>query len=57
MPYRALHALRHASGTRMYEETNDLRRTQTHLRHKNLATTTVYAKVADKAVADVTREW
>ena len=57
VPYRALHALRHASGTRMYEETNDLRRTQTHLRHKNLATTTVYAKVADRAVADVTREW
>ena len=57
VPYRALHALRHSSGTRMYEETNDLRRTQTHLRHKNVATTTVYAKVADKAVADVTREW
>ena len=57
VPYRALHALRHASGTRMYEETNDLRRTQAHLRHKNLATTTVYAKVADRAVADVTREW
>lgn len=55
--YRALHPLRHQSGTRMYEETGDLRRTQTHLRHKNIATTTVYAKVSEKAVADVTEGW
>lgn len=55
--YRALHPLRHGSGTRMYEETGDLRRTQTHLRHKNIATTTVYAKVSEKAVADVTEGW
>ncbi len=55
--YRALHPLRHRSGTRMYEETGDLRRTQTHLRHKNIATTTIYAKVSEKAVADVTKEW
>jgi integrase/recombinase XerC len=55
--YRALHPLRHQSGTRMYEETGDLRRTQTHLRHKNIATTTIYAKVSEKAVADVTEEW
>ena len=55
--YRALHPLRHRSGTRMYEETGDLRRTQTHLRHKNIATTTIYAKVSEKAVADVTEEW
>lgn len=55
--YRALHPLRHQSGTRMYEETGDLRRTQTHLRHKNIATTTVYAKVSEKAVADVTEDW
>ncbi len=55
--YRALHPLRHQSGTRMYEETGDLRRTQTHLRHKNIATTTIYAKVSEKALEDVTREW
>jgi len=55
--YRALHPLRHGAGTRMYEETGDLRRTQTHLRHKNIATTTVYAKVSEKAVADVTKKW
>lgn len=55
--YRALHPLRHQSGTRMYEETGDLRRTQTHLRHKNIATTTIYAKVSEKSVADVTKDW
>ena len=55
--YRALHPLRHQSGTRMYEETGDLRRTQTHLRHKNIATTTIYAKVSEKALEDVTRNW
>lgn len=55
--YRALHPLRHQSGTRMYEETGDLRRTQTHLRHKNIATTTIYAKVSEKALEDITREW
>ena len=55
--YRALHPLRHQSGTRMYEETGDLRRTQTHLRHKNIATTTIYAKVSEKALEDVTRDW
>lgn len=55
--YRALHPLRHRSGTRMYQETGDLRRTQTHLRHKNIATTTIYAKVSEKDVADVTKEW
>ena len=55
--YRALHPLRHQSGTRMYEETGDLRRTQAHLRHKNIATTTIYAKVSEKALEDVTRDW
>lgn len=55
--YRGLHALRHQAGTRMYQETGDLRRTQTHLRHKNIATTTIYAKVSERSVSDVTDEW
>jgi integrase len=40
------HTLRHASGTYLYEQTQDLYAVQKHLRHKDIATTQIYAKMS-----------
>lgn len=40
------HVLRHASGTYLYEQTNDLYAVQKHLRHKEVTTSAIYARMS-----------
>src|SRR5690606_33793378 len=40
-----VHGLRHAAGTRYYQQTNDLGRVAAHLRHADIQTTRIYAKI------------
>lgn len=54
---KAVHGLRHGAGTRYYAQTKDLGRVATHLRHENIQTTRVYAKLADNAIQDDLKDW
>jgi len=44
---RGFHALRHSAGTRLYEATRDIKLVARHLRHAQLETASIYAKLAD----------
>ncbi len=55
--YLGVHALRHASGTRLYRATKDLKAVARHLGHKNVETAAIYAKFADEEVRNVVSEW
>ena len=59
IPYaeRAVHGLRHGAGTRYYAQTKDLGRVASHLRHANIQTTRIYAKLADDAIKDDLKDW
>lgn len=59
IPYaeRAVHGLRHGAGTRYYAQTKDLGRVATHLRHANIQTTRIYAKLADDAIKADLKDW
>jgi integrase/recombinase XerC len=52
-----VHGLRHGAGTRYYAQTKDLGRVAAHLRHENIQTTRIYAKLADEAVKEDVRDW
>lgn len=54
---KAVHGLRHGAGTRYYAQTKDLGRVASHLRHENIQTTRVYAKLADEAIKDDLKDW
>jgi integrase/recombinase XerC len=54
---KAVHGLRHGAGTRYYAQTKDLGRVASHLRHENIQTTRIYAKLADEAVKEDLRGW
>jgi integrase/recombinase XerC len=54
---KAVHGLRHGAGTRYYAQTKDLGRVASHLRHENIQTTRVYAKLAEEAAKDDLRGW
>jgi integrase/recombinase XerC len=54
---KAVHGLRHGAGTRYYAQTKDLGRVAAHLRHENIQTTRIYAKLADEAVKDDLKDW
>jgi integrase/recombinase XerC len=54
---KGLHGLRHSAGTRMYRQTRDLNQVQKHLRHKNITTTTIYAKLEDEATRRTVEDW
>jgi integrase/recombinase XerC len=43
--YRGTHTLRHTAGTRYYRATKDLHQTREFMRHANIATTVIYAKM------------
>jgi integrase/recombinase XerC len=57
VPYQATHALRHASGTRLYAQTKDLETVARHLGHANLETSRIYAKWSDEALKRAVEEW
>lgn len=54
---RALHSLRHYSGTRIYRETHDLKRVADHLRHADVSTSAIYAQHAEDELRATTADW
>lgn len=54
---RALHSLRHYSGTRIYRETHDLKRVADHLRHADVSTSAIYARHAEDELRATTADW
>jgi integrase/recombinase XerC len=54
---KQVHGLRHGAGTRYYAQTKDLGRVAAHLRHENIQTTRIYAKLADEAVKEDLKDW
>ena len=54
--YRGTHTLRHTAGTRYYRATQDLHRTREFMRHANIATTAIYAKMDRAMVLEGVRQ-
>ncbi len=52
-----VHGLRHGAGTRYYRQTGDLGRVAAHLRHADIQTTRIYAKVDATAIGDDIEDW
>lgn len=57
VPYRGIHALRHACGTRLVAETGDLEAAARLLGHSSIETTRVYAKWSDTTVRTTVGAW
>jgi integrase/recombinase XerC len=54
--FRGTHTLRHTAGTRYYRATQDLHRTREFMRHANIATTAIYAKMDRAMVLEGVRQ-
>lgn len=52
-----VHGLRHGAGTRYYRQTGDLGRVAAHLRHADIQTTRIYAKIDANAIGDDIDDW
>lgn len=52
-----VHGLRHGAGTRYYRQTGDLGRVAAHLRHADIQTTRIYAKIDAKAIGEDIEDW
>ncbi|WP_407543516.1 tyrosine-type recombinase/integrase (plasmid) [Deinococcus radiomollis] len=57
VPYRAVHALRHYSGTKLYRVSHDLEAVARHLGHSTLETTRIYAKWSDESLKNSVGQW
>jgi integrase/recombinase XerC len=55
--FKGVHALRHASGTRLREDTGDLALVADHLRHSSLDTARGYAKADNRQLKKALGEW
>ena len=55
--FKGVHALRHASGTRLKEETGDLALVADHLRHNSMDTARGYAKADHRQLRRALGEW
>lgn len=55
--FRGVHALRHASGTRLLDATGDITLTADHLRHSSLDTARGYAKRSNQQLKKAVGEW
>ena len=55
--YRAVHALRHYSGTKLYRVSSDLEAVARHLGHSTLETTRIYAKWSDESLKSSVGTW
>lgn len=55
--FKGVHALRHASGTRLKEETGDLALVADHLRHNSMDTARGYAKADNRQLRRALGEW
>lgn len=52
-----VHGLRHGAGTKYYRQTHDLGRVAAHLRHADIQTTRIYAKVDRASILDDIEDW
>jgi integrase/recombinase XerC len=52
-----VHGLRHGAGTRYYRQTHDLGRVAAHLRHADIQTTRIYAKIDQATIQDDIEDW
>lgn len=52
-----VHGLRHGAGTRYYKQTRDLGRVAAHLRHADIQTTRIYAKIDAETIGDDIEDW
>ena len=52
-----VHGLRHGAGTRYYRQTGDLGRVAAHLRHADIQTTRIYAKIGADSIGKDIEEW
>ncbi len=52
-----VHGLRHGAGTKYYRQTHDLGRVAAHLRHADIQTTRIYAKVERASIGDDIEDW
>jgi len=52
-----VHGLRHGAGTRYYRQTGDLGRVAAHLRHADIQTTRIYAKIGAAEIGDDIEDW
>jgi len=57
VPYRGVHALRHACGTRLMREKKDLEVVARMLGHSSLETARIYAKWDDTRAAEAVATW
>ncbi len=55
--FKGVHALRHAAGTRLRDETGDLALVADHLRHSSLDTARGYAKASNVQLKKALGEW
>ncbi len=55
--FKGVHALRHACGTRLHQETGDLAYVADHLRHNGLDTARTYAKTDNQQLKKTVSEW
>ena len=55
--FKGVHALRHASETRLKEETGDLALVAYHLRHSSMDTARGYAKADNRQLRRALGEW
>ena len=55
--FKGVHALRHAAGTRLRDETGDLALVADHLRHSSLDTARGYAKASNQQLRKALGEW
>ncbi|MCW5819093.1 MAG: site-specific integrase [Trueperaceae bacterium] len=52
-----VHGLRHGAGTRYYRQTGDLGRVAAHLRHADIQTTRIYAKISAQSIGEDIEDW
>jgi integrase/recombinase XerC len=57
VPFRSVHGLRHAAGTRLYRQTGDLGQVQDHLRHATLDMARRYARSDRRTLERSLEEW
>lgn len=55
--FKGIHALRHACGTRLHQDTGDLAYVADHLRHNGLDTARTYAKTDNQQLRKTVAEW
>ena len=54
---RGLHALRHTAGSRLYQQSGDLKLVRDHLRHSHIETTRIYAAGSTGATRAAVQGW